>query len=107
MGSVILISFFFLFFHLISCNRSISLTKSHVSLILASKFGFTLNENANQSEWSTNPQPPNFMLRLYNKVIDKTEQDPTKAMNLLGFGNDKIFANSMQILYSIFNKRGV
>ena len=86
---------------------SISLTKSHFSLIFATKFGFTLNGNTNQSEWSTDPQPPNFMLRLYKKVIDKTEQDPTKAMNLLGFGNDKMFANSMQILYPTFNKRGL
>ena len=106
MQSPIFIHIILLLFHIISYNKSISLTNSQASLILANKFGFTFNGYSNESEWHATPQLPNFMLCIYNKVIDKTELDPTKAMNLLGYGNDKIFANSMQILYPIYKKRG-
>ena len=85
-----------------------TLISQPISLTFASKLGI-INApyvNANISEWSDDSQLPKFMVRLYNKVIDRTKQDPTEAMNLLGYGNKKIFANSLQILYPISVLKG-
>ncbi|KAI6656637.1 BMPLa [Oopsacas minuta] len=103
-----LILVFLCLLNLLHYTSSNTLMTSPVSLILASKLGVMdgTNMDKNHSNWPDDSQLPSFMVRLYNKVINRAQQDPMKAMNLLGYGNKKIFANSIQTLYPISTLRG-
>lgn len=105
-GNLILVCL--ILFYLFPFHGSTPISSPPISLTFASKLGIMNSPyvNTNFSEWSDDSQLPKFLLRLYNKVIDGTKQNPTEAMNLLGFGNKKIFANSLQILYPISVLKG-
>ena len=109
MNSFNIFLFCLILLFLFPINGSTSLLSPSISLPFISKLGIMNSPyvNPNSSEWSADSHLPKFMLRLYNKVIDGTKQDPTEAMNLLGFGNKKIFANSLQILYPISVLKGM
>ena len=84
-------------------------SQSPLSITLASKLGIsTAHGNTSEAiEWPDQPHFPRFMYKLYHKVMHRMQHDPNKAMNLLGFGNQKAFANSIQIVYPISVKNGL